>query len=247
MDNLIKNSNLATDIGRKITNLLEMESLQSCRLANSSMKNMVDDPRFWLQKLDKKGLSKEHLIKWRKLINVVENTDLEENITKCLMKMYQNFSKWAQAPIHIASKAGEASLVKIILEKIDSSMEKNEFGNTPMILAAGRGFFEVVKTLITFTDIPNAPANDGVTPIHIATQNGHVQIVKMLMATTETPNTPEKNHGWTPIHLAALNGHVEILKFLMATTHNPNAPDNNGRTTISLISFRFQTGVAHHR
>ena len=123
MDNLIKNSNLAIDIGRKITNLLEMESLQSCRLANSSMKNMVDDPRFWLQKLDKKGLSKEHLIKWRKLINVVENTDLEENMTKCLMKMYQNFSKWAQAPIHIASKAGEASLVKIILEKIDSSME----------------------------------------------------------------------------------------------------------------------------
>ena len=141
MDNLIENSNLATDIGRKITNLLEMESLQSCRLANSSMKNMVDDPRFWLQKLDKKGLSKEHLIKWRKLINVVENTDLEENMTKCLMKMYQNFSEWAQAPIHIASKAGEASLMRIILEKIDPSMEQNEFGNTPMILAAGRGFF----------------------------------------------------------------------------------------------------------
>ena len=109
MDNLIENSNLATDIGRKITNLLEMESLQSCRLVNSSMKNMVDDPRFWLQKLDKKGLAKEHLIKWRKLINVVENTDLAENVTKCLIKMYQYFSEWAQDPIHITSKAREAS------------------------------------------------------------------------------------------------------------------------------------------
>ena len=152
MENLIKNSNLATDIGQKITKVLDTESLQSCRLVNSSMKNMVDKPRFLLQKLEKKGLSKEHLIKWRKLIDLVENTDLVENVTKCLMKMHQNFSDWAQAPIHIASKAGEASLVQIILEKVDPSMEPDEFGNTPMTLAAYWGFPDVVKTLMNFTD-----------------------------------------------------------------------------------------------
>merc|ERR1712020_83714 len=116
----MNNSNLAIDIGQKITKLLDGKSLQSCRLVNSSMKNMVDDPRFWLQKLEKKGLAKEHLIKWRKLVDLVENTDLIGNVTKCLMKMNKKFSVWAQSPIHIASKAGEASLAQIILEKIDN-------------------------------------------------------------------------------------------------------------------------------
>ena len=125
---MVNNPTLAIDIGQKITNLLDTKSLQSCRLVNSSMKIMVDEPGFWLQKLDKKGLAKEHLIKWRKLVDLVENTDLIENVTKCFMKMHQNFSEWAQGPIHIASKAGEANLLQIILEKIDKSMEPNVFG-----------------------------------------------------------------------------------------------------------------------
>ena len=128
MENLVNNPTLAIDIGQKITNLLDTESLQSCRLVNSSMKILVDEPGFWLQKLAKKGLAKEHLIKWRKLVDFVENTDLLENVIKCLIRMDQNFAEWAQAPIHIASKAGDARLVQIILEKIDESMEPNEFG-----------------------------------------------------------------------------------------------------------------------
>ena len=151
MENLMKNSNLAIDIGQNVTKLLKDETLQSCRLVNSSMKSMVDDPRFWLQKLKKKGLAKEHLVKWRELVDLVENTDLIGNVTKCLMKMNKKFSFWAQSPIHIASKAGEASLAQIILEKIDSSMKPNVFGTMPMTLAAQDGFLEVVKVLTKFT------------------------------------------------------------------------------------------------
>ena len=107
MEKLTNNPSLKVDIGQKITNLLNIESLHSCRLVNSSMKNFVNDPRFWLQKLDKKGLDKQHLTQWRKLVDLVKDTDLMGNVTKCLMKIYQHFSEWAQAPIHIASKAGD--------------------------------------------------------------------------------------------------------------------------------------------
>ena len=136
MDKLINNPSLKVDIAQNITNLLDIESLQCCRLVSSSMKNVVDNPRFWLQKLDKKGLDKQHLTQWRKLVDLVEDTDLMGNVTKCLMKMYQHFSEWAQAPIHIASKAGDLDLVQMILEQIDDSMKPNKFGNGPIKLAA---------------------------------------------------------------------------------------------------------------
>ena len=209
MEILVNNSNLAIDIGHKITKLLDTESVQACRLVNSSMKNMVDNPRFWLQKLEKKGLAKEHLIKWRKLVDLVENTDLIENATKCLMRMHQHFSKWAQGPIHIASKAGDANLLQIILEKVDKKMEPNVFGTMPMTLAAQGGFLEVVKVITKFTDNSNAPDNDGWTPIHSAAKNGHIEVVKMLMTTTHNPN-PSTNLGITPQGLALQYNHHDI-------------------------------------
>ena len=48
------------------------------------------------------------------------------------MKMFQKFSEWSQAPIHVASKAGDAALVQIILKHVDDSVRPNQFGNTPM-------------------------------------------------------------------------------------------------------------------
>ena len=177
MDKLINNPSLRVDIAQNITNLLYIESLQSCQLVSSSMKHVVDDPRFWLQKLDKKGLDKQHLTQWRKLVDLVKDTDLMGNVIKCLMKIYQHFSEWAQAPIHIASKAGDVDLVQMILERIDDSMIPNKFGNWPIGLAACQGSLEVVRMLMPFTENPNAPNKDGDTPIKVAAQFGYLEIV----------------------------------------------------------------------
>ena len=57
MENLTNNPNLSVDVGQKILQPLEDASLQSCRFVNKSMKHMVDNPRFWLQKLEKRGLN----------------------------------------------------------------------------------------------------------------------------------------------------------------------------------------------
>ena len=235
MDNLIDNPNLGIHIGQKILDFLDSDSLKSCRLVNSSMKNMVDEPKYWIQKLDKQGLSQEHSTKWRKLIDLVENTDLEGNVIKCLIRMHHNFKEWAQAPIHIACKAGDASLVQMILNHVDESMGPNEFGATPICLAASRGHLEVLKVLISIMDNPNEAVNsEGWTPIHHAARYGKVEAVKLLMTTTKSPNAPNKD-GTTPIHLAARHGHLEVLKLLITSTtsdENPNNPDQAGNTPI---------------
>ena len=94
MEKLINNPNLAIDIGQNILKCLDDASLQTCRLVNKTMKRMVDEPKFWIQKLEKKGLNpqfkskalnengfvQKNLLNWRKLVAEVENTELEKNV-----------------------------------------------------------------------------------------------------------------------------------------------------------------------
>ena len=238
MESLIGNPNLAVDIGQKILNflhpVLDINSIKSCRLINSSMKKMVDDPQYWIQKLakpwNKLGLSQEHLKKWRTLIDLVKNTDLEANVVKCLMKMYllimmkmtqkskkfglkslkemkmnKNFDEWTQVPIYIASKVGDARLVEIILKHAVDLWN-------PMQLAAN---------------------GDGQTPIHCAAKNGHYEVLKLLMSFTEYFSAhTQDNRGRTPLHWAAIFGHYEVLKFLISRTTNPNPVCHHGTTPI---------------
>ena len=131
MEKVINNPNLAIDIGQNILKCLDDASLQTCQLVNKSMKRMVDEPRFWIQKLEKKGLNpqfksktlnkngfvQENLLNWRKLVAKVENTELEKNAALCLIKMHQNFPKNSQyqVPINFTSKVGDSSLVELII------------------------------------------------------------------------------------------------------------------------------------
>ena len=61
---------------------------------------------------------------WGKLIDTVENTELEKNVIMCLIKIHQNLPiPQFQFPINFISDAGDAKLVnvKLILEQIPKS------------------------------------------------------------------------------------------------------------------------------
>ena len=241
MENLKNNPSLSIDIGQKILHYLDDTSLQTCRLVDKSMKHMVDEPRFWIQKLEKKGLNpqfksktlnengfvKENLLNWRKLVVLVENTELEKNAILCLMNMHQNFPKNTQyqVPINFASNVGDSSLVALILQQIDiaaktTSMQNDDFLSTkafdctPIWNAAYEGHTDVVKLLMNVAQNPNAPKNNGATPIFIAAQKNHIEVVKLLMNSTDNPNAP-CNDGATPIFIAAQYNHIEMVKLLM--------------------------------
>ena len=282
MESLIENPNLAVDIGQKILNclhpVLDINSIKSCRLVNSSMKKIVDDPQNWIQKLakpwNKLGLSQEHLKKWRTLIALVKNTDLEANVVKCLMKMYhqimmgmklshQNpkyfgpkmkkyFDEWSQAPIYIASKIGDARLVEMILKHAGDlwnpmQLASNGNGETPIHCAAKNGHYEVSKLLMSFTESFNANIQDnrGQTPLHWAAAFGHYEVLRFLISRTTNPN-PQCHHGTTPIWHAVCYNHLEIVKLLVPVSDNPNVPPNpnNGWTPIHVAATKGYLKIA---
>ena len=127
MEKVIENQNLAIDIGHHLLDFLDDKSLMSCRFVNSALKNMVDNPKYWIKKLAKKGIAQEHLMNWIKLADLVENSNPNEELLVCLIKMNKNFSDWGQPPIHAASKIGASSLVQMILKHIDYSVGPNQF------------------------------------------------------------------------------------------------------------------------
>ena len=202
MEKVIENQNLAIDIGHDILDFLDDKSLMSCRFVNSALKNMVDNPKYWIKKLAKKGIAQEHLMNWIKLADLVENSNPNEELLVCLIKMNKNFSDWGQPPIHAASKIGASSLVQMILKHIDYSVGPNQLGNTPMMLAATRGHLEVMKLLISSTDQPNVPDKYGETPLHAAALKGYFDVVKLLIPVTDNPNVAQID-GFTPIFFAA--------------------------------------------
>ena len=60
MEKVIENQNLAIDIGHHLLDFLDDKSLMSCRFVNSALKNMVDNPKYWIKKLANCSLLKTH-------------------------------------------------------------------------------------------------------------------------------------------------------------------------------------------
>ena len=50
MNILMENPSLARDIGQQILQFLPHEKLKTCRLVNSTMKQIIDNPNFWMER-----------------------------------------------------------------------------------------------------------------------------------------------------------------------------------------------------
>ena len=255
MESFINNPNLTLDIGHNIFHYLDEKSLKSCQLVNSSMKKIVNAPKFWLQKLDKKGLLDEDLKKWRKLASLVENypgqTELIENVSKYLKTMYHWFSEsWSLplalpsvSPIFFASGQGgigDARLIELIIsENVDDLCIKNRFGQTPIDVAASHGHLEVVKVLMSALISSQAKVSEadnlGMTSIHYAASWGYLEVLKLLIPNVNNLNIQAQD-GKTPIYYAAQNGYCEVVRILMTSTENPNTPDNDGITPLHVAA-----------
>ena len=123
LNDLISNSGFS-HITQNILKNLDSKSQLNCRLVCTSMKSHVDQPVFWIKKLDQKDMSKDlrnsliELLQW-----IEKESDIQEELRKCLMKFFGGFNGWSKTdldgmtPIHLAAGIGHITLVKFIGSK----------------------------------------------------------------------------------------------------------------------------------
>ena len=176
--NSIINNPGFSHITSRIFGYLDHKSQLQCRLVGQSWKSHVDQPLFWLKKLEKKGQSKNLSKAWCDLFQrIEEGSSLEEELRECLMKWYDEFHTWEEPELD---------------------------GMTPIHIASLMGCLGLVKLIASYTDNPNIAKTNGLTPLQIAASWGHTKIVEFLASKVENPNTPTPD-GWTPIHLSLIH------------------------------------------
>ena len=153
-----------------------------------SLKAQVDQPLFWIQKMDKTGQSEELHDAWIDLMQRIENGSfLEHNLVECLMKWYGIGKSWPQISLN---------------------------GITILHISSICVVKSIVEFIASYINDPNPTKENGITPIHSASQHGHTDIVIFLASKLNNLNEVICGTGATPIYIASLKGHTDIVKFL---------------------------------
>ena len=238
MDSITKNPGLQ-HISEDIFKLLDKKSLMICRSTNSSWKNVLQQPIFWLQKLEMDGwkalskniedqhiakefvrdllqLEKENIppdvrYKWRALLQNLENDNELKEFVLILIKIYNNRGRFL--PLELVEHLINANKYPDFL--VESILEnENPRSEISLFHSNPNGHKGMHRGIHLYN----------VTSIHLAALYGLTEVVKKLSKKYDDPMVKSKS-GINAIHLAALNGHLNIVKYLIGFTDTPLALD----------------------
>ena len=214
MDKIINNTGLQHIIEMIFLNL-DYEYLQECQLLNKSIKEILENPMFWIKKW--KGLSKESKKDWTKAIQITRNTNLETNVISYIKKAIK-IGHVVDVPCYINENIVEKSN-EFTFEK---ALKENNLG--------------MVQILAPMVDNPNPhyeTVNFGswtLNAIDIAASRGYQNMIKVLAPLIGKPNQPFQCNSVsavvpTPMHVAAYWGKEDALKVLVTFAGNVNTVD----------------------
>ena len=117
-------------------------------------------------------------------------------------------------PLYIASNAGHAEVVTLLLEAGANVNAVNKDGCTALTGASIQGQTQVVKLLLTAGANVNTIGPAGFTAITLAADKGHAKVVKLLLEAGANVNAG-KEATPTPLYMASMRGHPEVVKLLL--------------------------------
>ena len=74
-------------VSEDIFKLLDNKSLLDCRLVNSSWKNILDQPMFWLKNLDKQNLPLDIQKSWENLVEKLTDDQISNKLVLIMIKV----------------------------------------------------------------------------------------------------------------------------------------------------------------
>ncbi len=141
--------------------------------------------------------------------------------------------KFACTPLSNAAYAGNAEIVKFLLEKKANISIANNYGDQPVHRAAQAGHMEVLELLFANGAVFWAKNRKGETPLFKAAGEGKKEAVEYLISKGDFINTVD-NQDNTPLHKAALKGNPAFIKFMLSIGAKANAKNKAGKKPSDL-------------
>lgn len=126
-----------------------------------------------------------------------------------------------------AAAAGDANLVKQLLDKGANIEATSKEGATPLMWAAMYGHPEVVRVLLERGAKVNARTPAGITALEGAASQGNPAVIRLLLQAGADPNAADKQ-GVTPLIVAQSRGHADVVALLQGVPGKPVAPTTPG-------------------
>ncbi|SCO84274.1 related to ankyrin [Fusarium oxysporum] len=156
-------------------------------------------------------------------------------------------------PVHVASEAGCALYVKLILQYSEPGCQhllkkRNKKLETPLYLASSSGHVNVVRELLNFGAQATLSVSDGMdqTPLFIASYNGHAEVVNALLEHGADPNIYAlDSYNSSPLWAASIKGSRDIVKELLShgAGRTITASGKGGETPLHAAATENQVEV----
>ena len=137
------------------------------------------------------------------------------------------FGEYNTTPLHEASRRGNATIVRLLLDA-NADVDAASENGTPLHEACGRGNARIVRLLLAANVNVNATDGNGWTCLHRACQTGRSgRVIQLLLGAGADPNATD-NMGLTALWHAALMGQVRVLRELFDARACQNVCNQTG-------------------
>ena len=145
-------------------------------------------------------------------------------------------------PLHYAARAGDAEMLKTLLEK-DALRPNTLAGDytTPLLLSIDREKEDACLALLADprVRVDTVTANSKSTPLHYAVKTGSASILRGLLAREEVNVNARDSVGRTPLHAAAQAGEADAVRILLEDGRiQANTKNDKGNTPLIAAAMK---------
>ncbi|KAG2445106.1 hypothetical protein HYH02_008973 [Chlamydomonas schloesseri] len=151
-----------------------------------------------------------------------------------------------KTPLHTAVEAGDAELVRLLLDTGRCNVNLLDFDKAaPLHLALEAGDDELVELLLRAGADPDLHNPDFKSPLHLAASRGKIAILKLLIEVGKANVAAAvAEDGWTPLQLAARGGATEKIALLLAAGADVKRANAQGNTPLHLAAVNGHKAAA---
>ena len=117
--------------------------------------------------------------------------------------------------LHKAAAAGQAAIIKILVDKGAYVHAMNELRCTPLHAAAMHGQAKAIDYLLERGADPRASDSEGYCPMHYAAGEGHVEAMDALVTQGNCDETLKTFQGLTVLHIAVTEAQEDMVRYLL--------------------------------